>query len=191
MCRALPGFSSSWRYWATKRRSTLQGVDSPQVFAQREAQLRAELNRQPDLALRITAQGQLWFDGAPGVNLPTAPGLHSLQNAGTDYRVYNAPLRASQADSPQLTLVLDITHHQHFLQRRQKPRSLAPTAKTQACFTLKQTAGEVSFKGFDMPAHSALGNRQLFSRGSVYNRAGQLVASVTQEGLIRHRKDWA
>jgi len=25
----------------------------------------------------------------------------------------------------------------------------------------------------------------------VYNRAGQLVASVTQEGLIRHRKDWA
>ncbi|MBT1258824.1 heavy metal sensor histidine kinase [Pseudomonas sp. VS40] len=100
-------------------RSTLQGVDSPQVFAQREAQLRAELNRQPDLALRITAQGQRWFDGAPGVNLPTAPGLHSLQNAGTDYRVYNAPLRASQADSPQLTLVLDITHHQHFLQRMQ------------------------------------------------------------------------
>ncbi len=28
-------------------------------------------------------------------------------------------------------------------------------------------------------------------RGSVFNRAGQLVASVTQEGLIRHRKDWA
>jgi acyl-CoA thioesterase-2 len=25
----------------------------------------------------------------------------------------------------------------------------------------------------------------------VFNRAGQLVASVTQEGLIRHRKDWA
>jgi len=24
----------------------------------------------------------------------------------------------------------------------------------------------------------------------VFNRAGQLVASVTQEGLIRHRKDW-
>ncbi|WP_278939311.1 acyl-CoA thioesterase II [Pseudomonas helleri] len=35
------------------------------------------------------------------------------------------------------------------------------------------------------------GNSRGFSRGSVYNRAGKLVASVTQEGLIRHRKDWA
>ncbi|MFJ5299366.1 acyl-CoA thioesterase II [Pseudomonas sp. NPDC088368] len=35
------------------------------------------------------------------------------------------------------------------------------------------------------------GNARGFSRGSVYNRAGQLVASVSQEGLIRHRKDWA
>ena len=35
------------------------------------------------------------------------------------------------------------------------------------------------------------GNSRGFSRGSVYNLAGQLVASVTQEGLIRHRKDWA
>ena len=100
-------------------RSTLQGVDSPQLFAQRETQLRAELNRQPNLALRITAQGQRWFDGAPGVILPAAPGLHSLQNAGTDYRVYNAPLSVGQPDSPQLALVLDITHHQHFLQRMQ------------------------------------------------------------------------
>ncbi|KMN10987.1 acyl-CoA thioesterase II [Pseudomonas helleri] len=35
------------------------------------------------------------------------------------------------------------------------------------------------------------GNSRGFSSGSVYNRAGKLVASVTQEGLIRHRKDWA
>lgn len=35
------------------------------------------------------------------------------------------------------------------------------------------------------------GNARGFSRGSVYNRAGQLVASTAQEGLIRHRKDWA
>jgi acyl-CoA thioesterase-2 len=35
------------------------------------------------------------------------------------------------------------------------------------------------------------GNSRGFNRGSVFNRAGQLVASVTQEGLIRHRKDWA
>lgn len=100
-------------------RSTLQGVDSPDTFARREAQLRAELNRQPELRLRITAAGQRWLDDAPGVSLPDAPGLHSLQNAGTDYRVYNAPLRADPPDSPQLTLMLDITHHQHFLQRMQ------------------------------------------------------------------------
>ncbi|CRM17253.1 MULTISPECIES: heavy metal sensor histidine kinase [Pseudomonas] len=100
-------------------RSTLQGVDSPDAFARHEAQLRAELNRQPELRLRITAAGQRWLDDAPGVSLPDAPGLHSLQNAGTDYRVYNAPLRADPPDSPQLTLMLDITHHQHFLQRMQ------------------------------------------------------------------------
>ncbi|MCS3513280.1 heavy metal sensor histidine kinase [Pseudomonas grimontii] len=100
-------------------RSTLQGVESPDSFAQREAQLRAELNRQPDLTLRITAAGQRWLDDAPSVTLPEAPGLHTLQNAGTDYRVYNAPLRPGQPTSPQLTLMLDITHHQHFLQRMQ------------------------------------------------------------------------
>lgn len=35
------------------------------------------------------------------------------------------------------------------------------------------------------------GNARGFSRGSVFNRAGKLVASVSQEGLIRHRKDWS
>ena len=100
-------------------RSTLRGVDSAQSLAQREAQLRAELNRQPDLALRITAGEQRWFDGAPTITLPETPGLHSLQNTGTDYRVYNAPLRPEQPDSPHLSLILDITHHQHFLQRMQ------------------------------------------------------------------------
>ena len=100
-------------------RGTLQGVDSPGTFARREAQLRAELNHQPELRVRITAAGQRWLDDAPGVNLPDAPGLHGLQNAGTDYRVYNAPLTPGQPDSPLLTLMLDITHHQHFLQRMQ------------------------------------------------------------------------
>jgi two-component system heavy metal sensor histidine kinase CusS len=42
-----------------------------------------------------------------------------VQNAGTQYRVYNAPLVPGNADAPQLTLMLDITHHQHFLQRMQ------------------------------------------------------------------------
>jgi len=35
------------------------------------------------------------------------------------------------------------------------------------------------------------GNARGFARGSIFNRAGQLVASSCQEGLIRHRKDWA
>lgn len=35
------------------------------------------------------------------------------------------------------------------------------------------------------------GNARGFNRGSIYNRAGQLVASSAQEGLVRHRKDWA
>jgi two-component system heavy metal sensor histidine kinase CusS len=100
-------------------RSTLQGVDTPQLFNQREAQLRTELDHQPDLTLRISAAGQRWFDGAPGVTLPESPGLHRLQHAGTDYRVYNAPLSAGQPGSAQLSLMLDITHHQHFLQRMQ------------------------------------------------------------------------
>lgn len=35
------------------------------------------------------------------------------------------------------------------------------------------------------------GNARGFNRGSIYDRQGQLVASVAQEGLIRHRKDWS
>jgi acyl-CoA thioesterase-2 len=35
------------------------------------------------------------------------------------------------------------------------------------------------------------GNGRGFARGSIYNQAGQLVASSAQEGLIRHREDWS
>ncbi|MEX5512245.1 heavy metal sensor histidine kinase [Pseudomonas paralactis] len=100
-------------------RSALQGIDSREAFALRGPQLRAELDHQPDFTLRITAADQRWIDGAPHLSVPAAPGLHSLQNAGTDYRVYNAPLTPGQPGSPQLSLILDITHHQHFLQRMQ------------------------------------------------------------------------
>nr|WP_262416880.1 heavy metal sensor histidine kinase [Pseudomonas sp. P867] len=101
-------------------RSALQGVDSREAFALRGPQLRAELDHQPDFTVRITAAGQRWVDGAPNLNVPAAPGLHSLQNAGTDYRVYNAPLTPGQPGSPQLSLILDITHHQHFLEHMQR-----------------------------------------------------------------------
>ncbi|MGH8381410.1 acyl-CoA thioesterase II [Pseudomonas sp.] len=35
------------------------------------------------------------------------------------------------------------------------------------------------------------GNARGFSRGNIFNQTGQLVASSCQEGLVRHRKDWA
>ncbi|WP_285229504.1 heavy metal sensor histidine kinase [Pseudomonas fluorescens] len=102
-------------------RNVLQGVDTLSLFTQREGQLREELRHQPDLALRISAmEGQHWFDSAPDITLPSNAGLHSLQSTGTDYRVYNAPLVAGKTSSPQLSLILDITHHQHFLERMQR-----------------------------------------------------------------------
>lgn len=75
-------------------RSALQDADTPTLFAQRQAALADELSHQPDLSVRINAaDGQRWFDSSPRIpaELPTTPGLHSLQNAGTNYRVYNAP----------------------------------------------------------------------------------------------------
>ncbi|MDQ0127138.1 two-component system heavy metal sensor histidine kinase CusS [Pseudomonas lini] len=87
-----------------------------------EVKLADELSRQADLSLRITgSDGQRWYDSSPRLpaRLPQTPGLSTLTDAGTDYRVLNAPLFPERPDSPQLTLLLDITHHQHFLQRMQ------------------------------------------------------------------------
>ena len=103
-------------------RSALQGAEDPGLFAERSAILRDEMNHQTDLALRVRGHdGSLWFDSASqlSADLPTSPGLHSLQRADIAYRVYSAPLDPERNDSPQLTLLLDITHHQHFLQRMQ------------------------------------------------------------------------
>ncbi|RON43302.1 two-component sensor histidine kinase [Pseudomonas frederiksbergensis] len=87
-----------------------------------EVKLQDELSRQADLSLRITgSDGQRWYDSSIRVpkELPQSPGLTTLSSDGTDYRVLNAPLYPGKSDSPQLTLLLDITHHQHFLQRMQ------------------------------------------------------------------------
>ncbi|MDI2594875.1 heavy metal sensor histidine kinase [Pseudomonas sp. 681] len=87
-----------------------------------EVKLQDELSRQADLSLRISgSDGVRWFDSATRLpsDLPRAPGLSTISENGTDYRVLNAPLFADKPDSPQLTLLLDITHHQHFLQRMQ------------------------------------------------------------------------
>ena len=87
-----------------------------------EVKLADELSRQADLSLRITgSDGRRWYDSSPRLpaTLPQQPGLSTLNDAGTDYRVLQAPLFPDRPDSPQLTLLLDITHHQHFLQRMQ------------------------------------------------------------------------
>jgi two-component system heavy metal sensor histidine kinase CusS len=87
-----------------------------------EVKLADELSRQADLSLRITgSDGRRWYDSSPRLpdTLPRKPGLSTISDAGTDYRVLHAPLFPDRPDSPQLTLLLDITHHQHFLQRMQ------------------------------------------------------------------------
>ncbi|UCP10115.1 heavy metal sensor histidine kinase [Pseudomonas sp. MM213] len=87
-----------------------------------EVRLADELNRQADLSLRISgSDGKRWYDSAASLpdKLPQRPGLSTMNDNGTDYRVLNAPLFVDKPDSPQLTLLLDITHHQHFLQRMQ------------------------------------------------------------------------
>ncbi|WP_223511656.1 heavy metal sensor histidine kinase [Pseudomonas sp. GL-B-19] len=87
-----------------------------------QIRLADELSRQADFSLRITgSDGQRWYDSSAQLpdKLPQKPGLSTLNDDGTDYRVLNAPLFVDKPDSPQLTLLLDITHHQHFLQRMQ------------------------------------------------------------------------
>ncbi|MGX1184962.1 two-component system heavy metal sensor histidine kinase CusS [Pseudomonas sp. F-14 TE3623] len=87
-----------------------------------ETRLADELSRQADLSLRIIgSDGQRLYDSSDRLpkDLPLQPGLSTMSDDGTDYRVLNAPLFPDKPDSPQLTLLLDITHHQHFLQRMQ------------------------------------------------------------------------
>ncbi|ROM76974.1 two-component sensor histidine kinase [Pseudomonas brassicacearum] len=100
-------------------RRALQDLNAEQA----QRRLEDELSRQADLALRIKgSDGVRWYDSSIRIpaRLPERPGLSTVSEADSDYRVLNAPLYPERADSPQLTLLLDITHHQHFLQRMQR-----------------------------------------------------------------------
>ena len=102
-------------------RNTLQGAKTLERFTQRLPDLLQDLSHQPDLAVRVRGpDGHLWFDSSTRLpaELPTTPGLGSLQINGTDYRVLTP--RPDSPNAPRLTLLLDITHHQHFLQRMQR-----------------------------------------------------------------------
>lgn len=102
-------------------RGVLQGVNDRASFEAQQANLQAELARQPDEGLRVfAADGALWLDSRP--TLPAAgqnAGLGTLHSEHREFRSYSAVLDPRQSASPRLTLLLDITHHQHFLQRMQ------------------------------------------------------------------------
>lgn len=95
----------------------LDGVHSSTDLALRLPALQSELSHQSDLALRIRGtDGEIWFDSRPGLpDAPAGPGLNTLRAEHADYRSLGV-----QLPDLQLTLLLDITHHQHFLQRMQR-----------------------------------------------------------------------
>ncbi|MFF7708339.1 heavy metal sensor histidine kinase [Pseudomonas sp. NPDC007930] len=99
----------------------LEGVASPAALPARLPALRQELAHAPDLGLRLLgANGAAWFDERSPAPASAAPlGLTSVHNGAGAFRVLSAPL-GSGAEAPVLELWLDITHHQHFLQRMQR-----------------------------------------------------------------------
>lgn len=103
-------------------RTRLAGVGSAAELAPRLTALRAELSHQADLEVRIGGvEGDVWFESRPGLPASTqAPGLATLRADSADYRSLSAPLQTHAEQSAQLTLFLDITHHQHFLQGMQR-----------------------------------------------------------------------
>ncbi|MBC3420472.1 heavy metal sensor histidine kinase [Pseudomonas sp. RW3S2] len=98
-------------------RAHLADVDSRAALDDHLPALRSELSHQSDLALRIRGNdGTLWFDSRAGLpQEPRQPGLATLHSDGMDYRSLCQAL-----PNAQVTLFLDITHHQHFLQRMQQ-----------------------------------------------------------------------
>ncbi|RAU40786.1 MULTISPECIES: heavy metal sensor histidine kinase [unclassified Pseudomonas] len=103
-------------------RDALKDVTRAEQLSEHRQALQAELAHSPDLALQVQGpDGELWFASAPSTTpqMSNHTGLHTLTDKGISYRSYVVALRPEQADSPRLTLLLDITHHQHFLQRMQ------------------------------------------------------------------------
>lgn len=103
-------------------RTQLAGISTPAELQARLPALRDELGHQADLALRINgSDGATWFESRTGLpRTPLPDGLATLHAQGTDYRSLAVHLAQGAPQSPQLTLYLDITHHQHFLQGMQR-----------------------------------------------------------------------
>lgn len=97
----------------------LQGADTPEALASSRPAVLQELQRHPELALRVeTRDGQLWFSSLPQLEKLSISmqELRRWRNGDTDYRVMDKRL----PNGLRLSLLLDITHHQHFLQQMQR-----------------------------------------------------------------------
>ncbi|MGH8379477.1 heavy metal sensor histidine kinase [Pseudomonas sp.] len=103
-------------------RQMLDGVHDPASLAPRLPALQSELSHQTDLAVRVRgSDGRVWFDSQANLpDSPQVPGLSTLRSTSSDYRSLCVNLDNGDPQSAQLTLFLDITHHQHFLQRMQQ-----------------------------------------------------------------------
>ncbi|WP_369990560.1 heavy metal sensor histidine kinase [Pseudomonas xanthosomatis] len=103
-------------------RSLLDGATSAQQLQTRLPAVLNELSHQSDLALRVRGgDGTLWFDSRTGLpDDPRRPGLATVHASDIDYRSLTTALADTPPGAPQLTLFLDITHHQHFLQGMQR-----------------------------------------------------------------------
>ncbi|MBM3109708.1 MAG: heavy metal sensor histidine kinase [Pseudomonas sp.] len=103
-------------------RQLLEGVADPASLALRLPALKSELSHQTDLAVRVRgSDGQVWFDSQEKLpDSPRVPGVSTVHSPSSDYRSLCVNLNNADPQSAQLTLFLDITHHQHFLQRMQQ-----------------------------------------------------------------------
>lgn len=96
-------------------RSILGPARNAEAIGRHADELRTELERHPDLALRILgADGEPWFDSQ------AVSGAGHDRHGDTAWRRFDAPLEPQRAQSLRLELRLDITHHQHFLERMQR-----------------------------------------------------------------------
>lgn len=97
-------------------RELLGPVRDPAGLAAQRGTLEHELTRHPDLGLRLEgADGQRWLDEPPRMS----SGMEGMGEPPA-YREMRVPLDPAEPAGRQLTLVLDITHHQHFLGRMQQ-----------------------------------------------------------------------
>jgi two-component system heavy metal sensor histidine kinase CusS len=94
-------------------REALAGVRQPQDLPGRHPAIMSELDRYPDIGLRVqAADGTVWLEHLP--HMPQGP--HQDEDT-PNYRELSAPLDPLAPNGSRLTLILDISHHLHFLQR--------------------------------------------------------------------------